>query len=110
MIALAAVLRLAGSSFQFIHSSLVQGLVMSEKSFAIISVTAAIVCGTFFYPPPPPPRPATPPKAAAIPAAQKSVVAVRAPAQAKRPLEHEEEHVPVTGPSGRSASLGLAGP
>ncbi len=26
---------------------------MSEKSFAIVSISAAIVCGTFFYPPPP---------------------------------------------------------
>ena len=29
---------------------------MSEKSFAIISVAAAVVCGVFFYPPPPPER------------------------------------------------------
>ena len=26
---------------------------MSEKSFAIASISAAIICGTFFYPPPP---------------------------------------------------------
>lgn len=26
---------------------------MSEKSFAITSITAAVICGTFFYPPPP---------------------------------------------------------
>lgn len=29
---------------------------MSEKSFAVISVSAAVVCGVFFYPPPPPHR------------------------------------------------------
>ena len=29
---------------------------MSEKSFAVISVAAAVVCGVFFYPPPPPER------------------------------------------------------
>ena len=28
-------------------------LTMSEKSFAITSITAAVICGTFFYPPPP---------------------------------------------------------
>ena len=26
---------------------------MSEKSFAITSIAAAVICGTFFYPPPP---------------------------------------------------------
>ena len=47
---------------------------MSEKSFAFLSVSAAVVCGIFFYPPPPadlsgpaltsvapPPHPAMPP-------------------------------------------------
>lgn len=29
---------------------------MSEKSFAVISVAIAVVCGVFFYPPPPPER------------------------------------------------------
>ena len=29
---------------------------MSEKSFAVISVAVAVVCGVFFYPPPPPER------------------------------------------------------
>jgi hypothetical protein len=40
--------------------------VMSEKSFAVISVGAAIVCGVFFYPPPPPGR--TPQLSKAAPA------------------------------------------
>jgi hypothetical protein len=47
---------------------------MSEKSFAVGSIAAAIVCGVFFYPPPPPER-AAPANQAAVPAQRKVVTA-----------------------------------
>jgi len=49
---------------------------MSEKSFAVASIAAAIICGTFFYPPPPadhaPGAPRT--ENALVPQAQKATL------------------------------------
>jgi hypothetical protein len=42
---------------------------MSEKSFAVGSVAAAVICGVFFYPPPPASRAQHTVKAAATRAA-----------------------------------------
>ncbi len=55
---------------------------MSEKSFAVISVAAAVVCGVFFYPPPPPDR-----------APQPVARATDAPMRAAAPTKVAANHV-----------------
>lgn len=87
---------------------------MSEKSFAAISVAAAVICGTFFYPPAPVPRAAPLPKAAAAPVLRPMVAATQSPAaqpspEAQTTLDRSEPTMP-TGRGGRTASIGLAQP
>ena len=91
---------------------------MSEKSFAAITVAAAIVCGTFFYPPAPVSRAAPLPKAAAAPVKRPVLAATEAAAaaaaaqpslQAQAKADRTEPAMP-TGRGGRTASIGLAQP
>lgn len=87
---------------------------MSEKSFAAISVAAAVICGTFFYPPAPVPHAAPLPKAAAATLLRPVVVATGSPAAQPSPeapakLDRSEPTMP-TGRGGRTASIGLAQP
>lgn len=82
---------------------------MSEKSFAAISVAAAIVWGTFFYPPAKAPTATPVPKAAVRPAAQPVMAAQ--PAPGKPPTANPGDYPdPGTERGGRTASLGLARP
>lgn len=90
---------------------------MSEKSFAAISVAAAIICGTFFYPPAPAPRAAPLPKAAAAPVTRPVVAATAANAiaaaqpspEAQAKPDQSEPSLP-TGRGGHTVSIGLAQP
>ena len=80
---------------------------MSEKSFAAVSVVAAVVWGAFFYPPAKV-APATPvPEAAAVPVARPVIAVHPAPKKQAAPVEIAYPD-PGTERGGRTA--GLAGP